>query len=478
MIETGERIWKKCMDFFKDNLQPATYKTWFEPIKPLKISDNILTIQVPSPFFYEFLEDKYIDLLKKALYKELGPGAKLEYQVVVDKGENNKNNNGSNGTVNFPGHNISESAPKMRGTKNNTPGIRNPFVIPGIKKIDLDPQLNPNYSFENFIEGDCNKVACSAGNAIASKPGNTPFNPLFVYGESGLGKTHLAQAIGLKVQDLNPNKTVLYLSANQFQTQYTESVRNNTQNDFINFYKLIDFLIIDDIHELAGKEGTQNTFFHIFNHLHQSGKQLILTSDKPPFQLQGVEQRLLSRFKWGLSTELETPDYTTRKAILKHKVYKEGLDIKEEILDYLAENITANIRELEGALISLIAQSTFITHKEVDIDMAQDIVSKLIKTSNRTISIDKIQKVVCDYFELSMDVLHSKSRKREIVQARQIAMYLAKNYTKNSLQNIGLQIGKRDHATVLHACKTVNNLMDTDKSFKSSLKELELKLKF
>lgn len=473
MTETSERVWTKCMEFFRDNLQPATYKTWFEPIKPLMISENVLTIQVPSPFFYEFLEDKYIDLLKKALYKELGPGAKLEYQVVVDQGEQNRTKSKEEGIVRLPGQNGNDSYKHGGST-----GIKNPFIIPGIKKIDLDPQLNPNNTFDNFIEGDCNKVACSAGNAIAAKPGNTPFNPLFVYGESGLGKTHLAQAIGLKVRELFPNKTVLYLSANQFQTQYTESVRNNTQNDFVNFYKLIDFLIIDDIHELSGKEGTQNTFFHIFNHLHQSGKQLILTSDKPPFQLQGVEQRLLSRFKWGLSTELETPDYLTRKAILKHKVYKEGLEVGDDVVDYLAENITANIRELEGALISLIAQSTFITHKEVDIEMAQDIVSKLIKTSNRTISIDKIQRVVCDYFELSLDVLHSKSRKREIVQARQIAMYLAKSYTKNSLQNIGQQIGRRDHATVLHACKTVNNLMDTDKSFKSSLKELELKLKF
>ncbi len=473
MTKSHDLVWSNCMEIFKDNLQPATYKTWFEPIKALKLSSNVLTIQVPSPFFYEFLEDKYIDLLKKALYKEIGEGAKLEYQVIVDQGEDEMS---SSASVKLPGHNRSEHSGSNGHSNTNT--IKNPFILPGIRTVELDPQLNPNNSFENFIEGDCNKVACSAGLAIASKPGNTPFNPLFVYGESGLGKTHLAHAIGLKVRELHPNKSVLYVSANQFQTQYTESVRNNTQNDFINFYKLIDLLIIDDIHELSGKTGTQNTFFHIFNHLHQSGKQLILTSDKPPFQLQGVEQRLLSRFKWGLSTELETPDYLTRKAILSHKIYKEGLTIKSEVVDYLAENITANVRELEGALISLIAQSTFVTKKEVDMEMAQDIVSKLIKTSNRTISIEKIQKVVCEYFELSMDVLHSKSRKREIVQARQIAMYLAKNYTKNSLQNIGSQIGKRDHATVLHACKTVNNLMDTDKAFKSSLKELELKLKF
>ncbi len=468
-------VWENCLDFFKDNIQPEAFKTWFRPIHPVKLSDNILTIQVPSAFFYEYLEDKYIDLLKGALHKEIGPSAKLEYQVVVDQG----NTNGEAqkpGSLKLPGKNGYEMhMPKENGASQM---IRNPFVIPGIKFLDIDPQLNSNYTFDNFIEGRCNRVARSAGVAISKSPGHTPFNPLFIYGESGLGKTHIVQAIGSKVKELYPEKTVLYVTANQFQTQYTESVRNNTQNDFLNFYQLIDVLIIDDIQEFAGKTGTQNTFFHIFNHLHQSRKQLILSSDKPPFNLQGMEKRLLSRFKWGLSAELEAPDYETRKQILEHKVYKDGLSIGNDVLDYLAENITANVRELEGALISLLAQATFNNDVEIDMEHAQDIVSKMSKTVNRTISIDKIQDIVCKHFSVPMEVLHSKSRKREIVQARQIAMYLSKVYTKNSLQTIGQEIGSRDHATVLHACKTVNNLRDTDKTFKANLKELELKLKF
>ena len=468
-------VWENCLEFFKDNIQPTAFKTWFQPIRPVKLNDNILTIQVPSAFFYEYLEEKYIDLLRGALHKEIGPNAKLEYQVVVDQG-NTKTADNTPGSLKLPGKNGHNSFSTKDHLNNQI--IRNPFVIPGIKFLDIDPQLNSNYTFENYVEGRCNKVARSAGVAISQSPGNTPFNPLFVYGESGFGKTHIIQAIGAKVKELFPEKTVLYVSANQFQTQYTESVRNNTQNDFMNFYQLIDVLIIDDIQEFAGKTGTQNTFFHIFNHLHQSRKQLILSSDKPPFNLQGMEKRLLSRFKLGLSAELEAPDYETRRNILAYKVYKDGLTIDEKVIDYLAENITANVRELEGALISLLAQATFNNDVEVDIDHAQDIVSKMSKTVSRTISIEKIQDIVCKHFSVPMEILHSKSRKREIVQARQIAMYLSKVYTKNSLQVIGHEIGDRDHATVLHACKTVNNLRDTDKTFKANLKELELKLKF
>lgn len=470
-------VWKNCLEFFKDNLQPTAFKTWFQPIKPVKLNNNILTIQVPSAFFYEYLEEKYIDLLKGALHKEIGLNAKLEYQVVVDHLTADSNHK-SSGSLHIPGRNNNEGISTNNKSRTNSTVIRNPFVIPGIKFLDIDPQLNPNYTFENFVEGRCNRVARSAGIAISKSPGNTPFNPLFIYGESGLGKTHIIQAIGSKVKEIYPEKSVLYVTANQFQTQYTESVRNNTQNDFLNFYQLIDVLILDDIQEFAGKTGTQNTFFHIFNHLHQSRKQLILSSDKPPFNLQGMEKRLLSRFKWGLSAELESPDYETRKGILENKVYKDGLNIGADVIEYLAENITANVRELEGALISLLAQSTFNTDVEIDMERAQDIVSKMSKTVSRTISIDKIQDIVCKHFSVPMDVLHSKSRKREIVQARQIAMYLSKNYTKNSLQTIGSEIGHRDHATVLHACKTVNNLKDTDKTFKANLKELELKLKF
>jgi chromosomal replication initiator protein len=430
---------------------------------------------VPSPFFYEYLEEQYIDILRKTLRKELGEKAKLEYSVVM---ENNTTSRKKPVTVRFPTNNKTElkNKPVSVPLKTEENEIKNPFVIPGIKKLHVDPRLNPDNSFTNFIEGECNRLARSAGEAVADQPGGTAFNPLFIYGESGLGKTHLSHAIGIKVKEKFPEKTVLYVNANKFQTQFVESVRNNNKNDFLHFYQMIDVLIIDDIHELAGKEKTQDIFFHIFNHLHQTGKQLILTSDKPPIEMQGIEQRLLSRFKWGLSADLQSPDFETRIKILKHKTYQDGIDIKEDIVEYIASNITINIRELEGALISLLAQST-LNKKEITLDLTKNVIDKLVKNSKKEISVDYIQKIVCDYFNISPDQLHSKTRKREIVQARQIAMFFSKSLTKSSLASIGSQIGGKDHATVLHACKTVNNLIDTDKRFKQTIKNIEKKLK-
>jgi chromosomal replication initiator protein len=355
--------------------------------------------------------------------------------------------------------------------------IKNPFIIPGIKKMNIDPRLNAEYSFENFVEGECNRLARSAGFAVSNNPGGTAFNPLLIYGDSGLGKTHLAQAIGIEIKDKFQDKTVLYVPANRFQTQFVEAIRNNTKNDFLHFYQMIDVLLIDDVHEFAGKEKTQDIFFHIFNHLHQSGKQLILTCDKPPVELQGLEQRLLSRFKWGLSADLQIPDYETRVAILKQKTYKDGILLPEEVVEYIATHITDNVRELEGALISLLAQST-LNKKEITLNLAREMIDKLIKNTKREVSIDYIQKVVCNYFDVPVDSLQSKTRKREIVQARQVAMYFSKNLTKSSLATIGSQIGGKDHATVLHACKTVNNLVETDKQFKNQIEEIEKKLKF
>ncbi len=463
-----KEVWDKCMCFFKDNLSEQAYSTWFTPIRPTKLEENTLTVEVPSGFFHEFIEEHYIHLIEKALRKEVGTNARLIYNVVVDKESSN------NGTIVVPG-----KEPSKTTTKSNYQNeIRSPFIMPGLKSIEINPQLNNDLSFENYIEGKCNKVARSAGMAIAEKPGKTPFNPLFVYGGSGFGKTHIIQAIGLKIKEIHPDNTVLYVSANQFRTQYTDSVKNGTVNDFINFYQLIDVLIIDDIHDLANNAKTQNTLFHIFNHLHQNGKQLILSSDKPPFNLEGIDKRLITRFKWGLTAEIESPDFNTRKGVLMHKVQNSGLNISEDVISFIAENVISSIRELEGIIISLMAQSTFNSNGKSMMEIAQDIVSKMVNTSNRTITIDKIQDIVCEHFNLSPDTLISKSRKREIVQARQITMYLAKYHTRESLQNIGRKIGDRDHATVLHACKTVSNLMDTDKVFNAGLKELELKLKF
>ena len=470
-----ERIWNNCLNIIKDNVPSISFRTWFEPIVPLKLENDILTIQVPSPFFYEYLEEQYIDILRKVIKKELGPEAKLEYNVVM---QNNSYNNSKPYTVKFP----AKSTKEIKNTPVSVPldasenTIKNPFVIPGLKKLDIDPRLNPENSFDNFIEGECNRLARSAGYAVAKNPGGTAFNPLLIYGDSGLGKTHLAQAIGIEVKQLFPEKTVLYVNANKFQTQFVDAIRNNNKNDFLHFYQMIDVLIIDDVHEFAGKEKTQDTFFHIFNHLHQSGKQLILTSDKPPVELQGMESRLLSRFKWGLSADLQAPDFETRMAILKKKTYNDGIELAEEVLEYISTHISDNIRELEGALISLLAQST-LNKKEITLDLTKEMIDKLIKSTKREISIDYIQKVVCNYYNIGLEQLQSKTRKREIVQARQVAMFFSKSMTKSSLATIGSQIGGKDHATVLHACKTVNNLIETDKRFRLQVDEIEKKLK-
>jgi len=433
------KVWDGCLEIIKDNVSSQSFKTWFEPIKPIKLSASVLTIQVPSQFFYEWLEEHYITLLKKTIKKEL---KNPSVAMPIDLNQNT---------------------------------IRNPFIIPGLKKVNVESQLNVNYTFENLIEGDCNRLARSAGFAVGNKPGGTAFNPLLIYGGVGLGKTHLAHAIGIQIKSEFPNKTVLYVSSEKFTQQYIDSVRNNNQNDFVHFYQMIDVLLIDDVQYFAGKEKTQDVFFHIFNHLHQTGKQIVLTADKAPVDLQGFEVRLLSRFKWGLSADLQTPDLETRIAILEKKVYSDGIEIPKEVLEYLAYSITTNVRELEGALISLLAQSS-MNRKVITLELAKQMIDKFVKNTAREVSIDYIQKVVCDYFDMPIELLKSKTRKREVVQARQISMYFAKSMTKSSLSTIGLHSGGKDHATVLHACRTVNNLIDTDKRFKVYIDELHKKI--
>ena len=465
-----KQVWENCLRVIKDIITPTSFQTWFEPIAPLKLMNEVLTIEVPTPFFYEYLEEHYIDLLRKTLRKELGANAKLEYSVKVVNGAP---------SVKYPAQNNPEmknrSVPFPAASSETS--IMNPFAIPGLKKMEIDPHLNPNYNFLNFVEGDCNSLARTAGLNISEKPGGTAFNPLFIYGNSGLGKTHLAQAIGIEIKQKYPEKIVLYVSANQFQAQYVDAVINkNKVNDFLHFYQMIDVLILDDVQEFAGKEATQNNFFQIFNHLHQSGKQLILTSDKPPVELQGMEQRLLSRFKWGLSAELQQPNVRTRVAILKHKAYKDGISIDDRIVEFIASKITDNIRELEGILVSLLAQST-ISKKALTIDLAEEIIDKLVNTLKREVSIPEIHKAVCSFFGLTHEALLSKTRKREIVQARQVAMYLCKVYTKASLAGIGTQTGGKDHATVLHACTAVKNMAETDKVFKQHLSEIERRIR-
>jgi len=473
MSETHIEVWNNCLKIIKDNILPQSFKTWFDPIKPLKLDNKVLTIQVPSQFFYEWIEEHYVGLLKKTLEKELGPGSKLEYNIIID----NSQSSGNPYTINVPTKNQAKHTRNEAGLPINlNNNIRNPFIIPGLKKMNIDSQLNPAYTFENFIEGDCNRLARSAGFAVANKPGGTAFNPLMIFGGVGLGKTHLSHAIGNHIKAIYEKKTVLYVSSEKFINQYYDACKNGNHNDFVSFYQLIDVLIVDDVQFFSKKEKTQEIFFQIFNHLHQSGKQLILTSDRPPKDLKDLDERLLSRFKWGLSADLQVPDFETRMVILENKMYQDGIRLPKEVVEYVAHNIDSNIRELEGALISLLAQAS-LNRKEIDIELAKKMMKNFVKHSSREVSIDYIQKLVTEFYGLSVDQLKSKTRKREIVQARQISMFYAKSMTKASLKSIGTYFGGRDHSTVIHACQTVNDLMDTDKKFKNDVEEIGKRIK-
>lgn len=481
MEKNYKTVWEECLAFIKDNLvgkeNEKAFSTWFEPIVPVKLEGSTLTIQVPSQFFYEWLEENYLGLLKEAIRLSLGNQACLQYSIVMDTSLTESPlltqvpSTGRQTTVNRP---KDIPANINHGEQH---GILNPFVIPGIQKVRINSQLSGSYTLDNFIEGECNRLARAGGYAVADNPGTTAFNPLMLYGGVGLGKTHLANAIGLKTKELHPEKTVLYVTSEQFLQQYADAGRNGTTSDFIHFYEMIDVLIIDDIQFWSNKATrTQEAFFHIFNTLHQAKKQIIITSDKAPSELQGLENRLISRFKWGLAAELQAPDVETRMSILRQKLANDGIVMPSDVIEYIAYNINTNVRELEGALISLIAQSS-LNHRDITIDLARQMVDKFVKSTNREVTIDYIQKVVCDYFNLPIDSIQSRTRKREIVQARQLTMYFAKKMTKSSLAIIGLQCGNKDHATVLHACKTVANLAETDKQFRFWIEDLEKKFK-
>ena len=467
-----EDVWNNCLIIIRDNVTAQNFKTWFKPIKAVAIEGKTLTIQVPSQFCFEWLEKHYLTLMKKTIMREIGKDAKLEYNILL---ENSSDKKPYISKVPSSGQADVKNSPISIPISMNSSSIRNPFIIPGLQKININPQLNESYTFDAYIEGECNRLARSAGFAVSQNPGGTSFNPLFIYGSGGLGKTHLANAIGIEVKNNHPEKIVLYVSADKFLTQFVDAIKDNKRNDFVHFYQSIDVLIIDDVQFLCGKEKTQDVFFHIFNHLHQNKKQVILTSDKAPVDIVGMEQRLLSRFKWGLSADLQSPDLETRLAILKKKIKKDGIDIPYEVVEYIAYSITTNVRELEGALISLLAQSS-LNRKEITIDLAKNMLDKFVKNTVREVSIDYIQKVVCDYFDIPIETMKSKTRKREIVQCRQLAMFFSKQMTKNSLAMIGKHCGNKDHATVLHACKTVNNLADTDKRFKGYISDIEKKL--
>ncbi len=475
MVKDCVTVWDNCLQVIRRNVNGQSFKTWFEPIRPIRLENNALTIQVPNKFFYEWLEEHYVSLLKMTIRRELGDRGRLEYQILTSPNrlrpevqpiaETSRKSGAANGNGNGT----------MPGSL-DTANIKNPFVIPGIKKLSVDPQLNSSYTFDCFIEGDCNRLARSAGFAVAKKPGGTAFNPLVIFGDVGLGKTHLAHAVGNEVLRLHEGKTVLYVSSEKFTSQIIESIKNNAVNDFVNFYQMVDVLIVDDIQFLANKQKTQEIFFHIFNQLHQGGKQIILTSDRPPKDLDGMEERLISRFKWGLSADLQVPDFETRVAILEAKMNREGVELPSDVVEFICYNIQNNIRELEGVLVSLVAQSS-LNRREIDVDLAKDVVKNFVTQINKEITLEFIKGLVAEHFDVPVEKLGGKTRKRQIVIARQLSMYLAKNLTDKSLKTIGEMFGGRDHSTVIYSIKTVQDLMETDMVFKDTVSELEKKLR-
>jgi chromosomal replication initiator protein len=467
-----EIVWNNCLKVIKENISDQSFKTWFEPIIPYKMIQKKLIIQVPSQFFYEWLEDNYVQLLRKALDFAIGKDGQLEYSIIVDSGS--KKNNTPAISVDVPKSTPQNKYPEI---KPNSEKVKNPFELRGLNKSHTDSFLNQTYTFDNFVEGDCNRLARAASFAVAQKPSVTSFNPLMIYGGVGLGKTHLVQAIGNYIkQNSIEERFVLYVSSEKFTSQFINAIRENSLQDFMAFYMQVDVLILDDVQFLSGKEKTQETFFHIFNHLHQSGKQIVMTSDRPPKELEGVEDRLLSRFKWGLTADLQTPDLETRIAIIHNIIEAEGIKIDFEVIEYLAHCIDSNVRELEGVMISLIAQAS-LTRKVIDLELAKNTLKNIISQSEKDINIDLIMNMVAERYNVRIPDLKSKSRLREIVLPRQIAMYIAKELTDLSLKSIGYHFGGRDHSTVIHAIQTINDLMDTDKEISESVNKLLIKFR-
>jgi chromosomal replication initiator protein len=466
MLTDHTTAWKSCLRVIQDQIGEQAFETWFKPIVPLKLERNVLTIQVPSQFFYEWLEEHYVGLMRHVIDEQLGKEYRLEYSVVIDGGDAHNQPY----AVSLPNN---SKAGKSNGFGKN---ISNPFHLSRRDHPRFDSQLNRNYTFENFIEGDCNRLARSAGLAVAQRPGVTSFNPLMLYGGVGLGKTHLAQAIGNDIKQSLDDQFVLYVSSEKFTNQFFEAIKNNIIQEFSNFYLQVNVLIIDDVQFFEGKEKTQEIFFHIFNHLHQSGKQIVMTSDRPPKDLVGLMERLVSRFKWGLTADLQQPDYETRIAIIQRKMQSDGIHIPDNVIEYLAYSVDTNIRELEGVLISLIANASLVK-KDIDLELAKQTLRSIVHDIDSEVGIDYIQKTVADYFKMGVAELKDKTRKKEIVMARQLAMFFSKEYTSLSLKTIGYHFGGRDHSTVIHAVQTVDDMYSTDAGFKKAVDDLRRKLK-
>lgn len=481
MDQNLQNVWEKCLLFMRDNLNASegnddlkklekSFDLLFDKVQPVSLVDYNLTLLVPSDFYKEYIEDNYLSLLSAALKKNIGRGVKLWYSVMENKPK------GKERAIVQKVRGISTQQPKVQEVMPLPNKVLNPFVIPGIKKVNIESNLKADFSFDNYIEGESNKFAATVARSIAKRPGATAFNPLFLYGGYGVGKTHLCQAVGLEVKNLFPDKVVLYLSSEKFIQQFIQAAKAQNKTDFQNFYQMVDVLIIDDIQYLSGKQATQESFFHIFDYLHQNGKQIILTSDRAPVDILDIQERIVSRFKWGLSAEIKSPDFETRKNIIVDKLSRDGITLTEDMLIYLASEAKTSVRELIGVINSVIAYST-IYKSELTLELLKETISKIASTQKKVINIPYIQEVVCEYFGLQREQLLSKSRKRDIALPRQLAMYFSKEYTNATFSKIGEEMGGKDHSTVMYACDTIKDISKVDKEIKKYVKELTEKLK-
>ena len=459
--------WDNCLNLIKENVTEQQYNTWFRPLafESYKPAMKTLLVQVPSPFVYEYLEEHYVDLLKKVLTRVFGAGTRLTYRVVTDKTNNLTQD-----------LQAEEAATDVVTPRVKTRGNESPTLLDTAQPQEIDSQLDPHHTFVNFIEGDSNKLPRSVGLSIAEHPGTTQFNPMFIFGPSGCGKTHLINAIGVRTKELYPQKRVLYISARLFQVQYTSAQMQNRINDFMHFYQTIDMLIVDDVQEWVTATKTQETFFHIFNHLFRNGKRIILASDRPPVDLKGMSDRMITRFSCGLIAELERPNVQLCVDILKSKIKRDGLKIPEDVIQYIAQTANGSVRDLEGVINSLLAFS-IVYNGNIDMKLAERVIKRAVKVEERSVTVDDIMEKVCHHFNVTTTAMASRSRKRELVVARQVSMYLAQKLTKMPASRIGKLVAGRDHSTVIHSCTQVEQRLKTDKAFSMEVHSIENSLK-
>lgn len=470
LLNSHEKIWQECLLIIKNRISSQSYNAWFEPIKPLGMDSNNLTLEVPSQFFYEWVDEHYSGLLKDVVGNILGSTVNVEFKVNSDIAENEEI--GEVAAITPPTYskplqngNLFNTGKKYSEIKTIGSNYSKPFVS----------ALNEKNIFDNFIKGESNQLARAAALAVANNPGGTQFNPLVIYGDVGLGKTHLIQAIGNHAIKSGKAKRVMYVTSEVFTLEFVDAIQTDKVNDFSNFYRSMDILIVDDIQFFKDKEKTQDHFFHTFNALYQLGKQIVLSSDRSPKELKGLNERLISRFQSGLTADIQAPDLETRTAILKKKSLDNGIELNQDVIEFLALNVTSNIRELEGCLISLLANAS-IRNREINIDLAKEVVRSVVGEIKTHITIEEIQRTVCDHLNIPEDLVRAKTRKQEVVIARQLAMYLSKELTNNSLKTIGLHFGGRDHSTVIHAYQTVEDLMKNDQKHHDLVQQLKLKI--